>query len=411
MMGKCAWWSWLALAALAALVVVAGCGGSSGKAAGTEGGPCYGNQSCNAGLTCASNLCVRLSGSGGAGGGSQGSSGQGGSPATGQGGSSGATGTGGLVGTGGQAGTGAQGGAGGQAPTTYALHFGPLQVAAGFEDTQCVVVRLGNSAAIHVGQIHNQADASALQMIVYTSTETTERTTPFDCTPFSGVIQQSGMTPLTISENPDETLTFPSGVGIPLGANQMMRIELHYSNASATAVSVQATSTLTTMPDAAFQSAAGFLAVEDQDISIAPQGTFTLGPVFVPFPSTVTGGKFFAVTSEQHQWGTSAQLLSASSSGDPGTSIYTNTSWNAPPLTPLQPALTAAAGAGFNLLCNYHSLASGTVVDGQAASNEICLFVGYYYPSQGPQICLHTNQGGGSGINVCCPGGSSCGSL
>ncbi len=34
--------------------------GAVGKAPGTEGGPCYGNNTCNAGLTCASNLCVRL---------------------------------------------------------------------------------------------------------------------------------------------------------------------------------------------------------------------------------------------------------------------------------------------------------------------------------------------------------------
>jgi MYXO-CTERM domain-containing protein len=37
---------------------VAGSGGTGGKAAGTEGGPCYGNGTCNSGLTCLSQLCV-----------------------------------------------------------------------------------------------------------------------------------------------------------------------------------------------------------------------------------------------------------------------------------------------------------------------------------------------------------------
>ena len=35
-----------------------GCGGSLSPATGTEGGHCYGNETCNAGLACFSNLCV-----------------------------------------------------------------------------------------------------------------------------------------------------------------------------------------------------------------------------------------------------------------------------------------------------------------------------------------------------------------
>jgi hypothetical protein len=380
MRANCAWWSWLAIAALGVAVALAGCGGAG-------------------------------SGSGGHGGGSPaGTGGQAGTTATGTGGQAG---TGQSGAGGGQAGAGGLGGAGGQAPTSYAITFGPLQVGPGVEDTQCVVVRLGNSAAIHVGQVHNQAGPAAVQMILYTSTDTTEQPTPFRCTPFVGVYTQSGMTPLTISQNSDETLTFPAGVGIPLAANQMMRIELHFVNASTTdSVSIQATSTLTTIPDGSFQSAAAFLAVEDIDVSLSPGAAQTmLGPVFVPFPANVTGAKFFAATGEEHKWGTSAQLFSAASSFDPGTSIYLDTTWNTPPLTPLQPALTAAAGAGFNLLCTWHSLSPSFVTYGQASTDEICLFVAYYYPSQGPQVCVHTDKTG-TGIDVfCCPGDSTCASL
>src|SRR5450432_1250408 len=67
-------------------------GGSGGSAsashdagpdssASTEGGerqPCYPNGTCNSGLTCASQLCVRLSGAGGAGGASAGGTSAGG---------------------------------------------------------------------------------------------------------------------------------------------------------------------------------------------------------------------------------------------------------------------------------------------------------------------------------------------
>src|SRR6185503_15198673 len=142
MRANCAWWSWLAIAALGVAVALAGCGGAG-------------------------------SGSGGHGGGSPaGTGGQAGTTATGTGGQAG---TGQSGAGGGQAGAGGLGGAGGQAPTSYAITFGPLQVGPGVEDTQCVVVRLGNSAAIHVGQVHNQAGPAAVQMILYTSTDTTEQ--------------------------------------------------------------------------------------------------------------------------------------------------------------------------------------------------------------------------------------------
>jgi hypothetical protein len=98
-----------------------GTGASGSKPAGTEGGPCYANGTCNGGLTCASQLCVNLTGAGGGGpGGGSGSGGSGGGGgSTGAGGSGGATGVGaggnGVAGMGsGGTGTGTGGQAGGR---------------------------------------------------------------------------------------------------------------------------------------------------------------------------------------------------------------------------------------------------------------------------------------------------------
>lgn len=61
-----------------------GTGGSGGCAPGAETCPCYGNGTCNAGLACASNLCVKWSGTGGTNG--AGGTGAGGVPVGGSGG-------------------------------------------------------------------------------------------------------------------------------------------------------------------------------------------------------------------------------------------------------------------------------------------------------------------------------------
>jgi hypothetical protein len=95
---------------------------------------------------------------------------------------------------------------------------------------------------------------------------------------------------------------------------------------------------------------------------------------------------------------------------DPAARQDASASLAAPRLTPLPPVLTAVAGAGFNLLCTWHSLSTTFVTYGQASSDELCLFVAYDYPSQGPQICAHTDRSG-TGVDVCCPGDSACASL
>jgi hypothetical protein len=76
---------------------VGGAGGNDASAMGGEGQPCYPNDTCNAGLSCLSNLCVDAGSGGTAGaagaGGSAGSSG-----ASGTGGTAGAAGSGGAAG-------------------------------------------------------------------------------------------------------------------------------------------------------------------------------------------------------------------------------------------------------------------------------------------------------------------------
>ena len=76
------------LLAIGELASCSSSGGHSGTGAGGEGQACYPNGTCNAGLTCASHLCVRLPDAG-ASGGASGSSGTGGASGSGTGGSGG----------------------------------------------------------------------------------------------------------------------------------------------------------------------------------------------------------------------------------------------------------------------------------------------------------------------------------
>jgi len=93
---------WTLAGALVVATLAMGCG-SSGTTAGAEGGHCYPNSTCNAGLTCASTLCVRLDA--GPSGGASGAAGM-----TGAGGSTGIAGTTGAASVDGGTGTSAEAG-------------------------------------------------------------------------------------------------------------------------------------------------------------------------------------------------------------------------------------------------------------------------------------------------------------
>src|SRR4051812_10160245 len=72
---------------------------------------------------------------------------------------------------------------------SYTVKFGPVKVASGAEHTQCMTLRLGNPAAIHVGKIHNVLSEGSHHVIVYRTNDTVEQTVPYDCQPFAGTLK------------------------------------------------------------------------------------------------------------------------------------------------------------------------------------------------------------------------------
>jgi hypothetical protein len=300
---------------------------------------------------------------------------------------------------------------GSAAPPSYTVEFGPIQVAPGEENTQCIVKRLGNPAPIHVGQIHDVLGTSSHHMVLYKVDDTTEQLTPFACTAFTDTLNPAHGNPLIISQKKDDVLTLPQGVAFTLDANQMVRLEMHYINATAQTQTLTTSSTLTVLPDSEYRDDASFLFIGDLDISIPAKSSFTLGPVYYQVPPKFASSSFFAITGHEHQWGTNVQIWTASSASDPGTSVYQipNWSWSDPTLQKLDPPLVVPTGGGFKFQCDWFNKSANTVQFGESANNEMCFFWAYYYPSQGAEVCFHTQQGGG--LDGCCPGSPLCSRL
>src|SRR3954447_21189215 len=84
------------------------------------------------------------------------------------------------------------GGGGGTGPQSYTVTFGPIAIPAGTENTQCMVKRVGNTAPLHVGAIHNVLGSASHHMVVYLVKDTVEQATPFACRPFQDTISGNG---------------------------------------------------------------------------------------------------------------------------------------------------------------------------------------------------------------------------
>lgn len=327
------------------------------------------------------------------------------------GGSSESNGSGGAPGSGGAgagAGSGAGDAGGGPAGETYSVTMGPIDVQPGAENTQCVLARLGNDEEIRVGRIHNEL-ALSHHLIVYTSAETEEVLEPFDCEPFVDTLDPENGSPLMVSQKAEDTLQLPEGVGFVLEPNQMLRLELHYINASTEAQSITATSELTVLPDDQFQHEAGFLFIGNPDISIPPNSSSTLGPTFFPVPADYADVSFFAITGHTHQWGTDVRIDTADANGAVQDAVYApaDFDWEEPETVAHDPAFSLPTDGGFSFTCEWENMSNETVSFGESANQEMCFFWAYYYPNKGSRVCFHTDQVPG-GLDVCCPGNALC---
>ena len=296
----------------------------------------------------------------------------------------------------------------------YTLDWGPVTVHPSEENTQCIWLRLSNASAIKVHQIHNTLSDGSHHLIVYKDDmDTTEQTTPTPCQPFTGALNASGkIAPIMITQKKDDELSLPDGVGYDIPANQMIKIEMHYINASDGDLDVHATVEFYAADPATIHDAADLLFVGSPDITLPPNQMTTLHQFWtVPSYVDLSTSKIFAITGHEHRLGTDVEVSVADSSSGPMTSVYKPSPfvWSEPVTITHDPGFSIPAGGGLDFQCTWFNNTAGTVTFGESATNEMCFFWAYYYPSQGSKVCIHTaDPRAGGNFNACCPGDSLC---
>jgi hypothetical protein len=212
-----------------------------------------------------------------------------------------------------------------------------------------------------------------------------EQDDPVNSTPFAGLALGTDI-PIVFANTKQETWAFPAGIAIDLPANQMIKIEGHYINTTASDLQGTGNVTFDTVPAAtapAFQ-AANFNFFGTTKITIPPNSTYSTGPLF---QAGIAGTHFISVTTHQHRLGTGAQVW-LGNQGDMSDRVANDTDWSTPSWSLIAPQYDFDGTNGLNYQCDWTNTTDQTVGFGESALDEMCFVGGYYYPSQGMNLCL-----------------------
>jgi hypothetical protein len=270
-------------------------------------------------------------------------------------------------------------------PNDFTVAIGPIDVPAGVETTQCIVIPFGNTQDVVVNSIDVDLAPGSHHLIVY-ATNDAQQTDPVNCSPFTGVALGSDA-PLILANKEQATFTLPDGVAQEVPSGQRVKIEAHYINATASDLQGHGQVTFHTTPKASSPpyQPASFVFWGTTNINIPPSSSFSTGPIFQVGPA---GTHLALVTTHEHRLGTRAQVWASAQPGDMSTQIADDKDWSNPSWRPLQPTFDFNGTNGLTFQCDWFNGTTQTISFGESALDEMCFVGGYYYPSTKMSLCI-----------------------
>jgi hypothetical protein len=178
-------------------------------------------------------------------------------------------------------------------------------------------------------------------------------------------------------------MKMPDGVGLPLPTGTQVMLNMHFINPGTTPANPKVKLNLLYAQNVQYKAAAMVsfnIGINVPPATSAGPGTQTVsGSCSAP-----VGSKFFVMTSHTHKHATVTDVNYLS--GGQTTNIVHTTDWEHPDVALWGPPdfLTVKSGDSFTYSCSYANDSSSPVTVGEtAASNEMCMAIGYYFPAGG----------------------------
>jgi hypothetical protein len=260
----------------------------------------------------------------------------------------------------------------------FVLQSGQITIQPNSEAYYCYYKTIPGSAAIQVGAFQSwMSTGSSHHFITYEATSAgTPDGTVQPCQGVAGKWVYATSVPGQVIE-----LKMPDGVGLSMNAGTQLVLNMHFVNSGSAAVSPTLKLNVLFAKNVQYQ--AGTMISFNAGINVPPAGPNGPGTQTVRGTCTApAGSKFFAITSHTHKHATTTDVNYVS--GGQTQNVVHTTDWESPDvgLFYAPSFLETKAGDSFTYSCAYSNTTSQAVLVGEtAASNEMCMAIGYYFPA------------------------------
>ena len=272
----------------------------------------------------------------------------------------------------------------------------PVDLLPGEDLTYCYYFRTSNTADLAIKQWSSHMTAGSEFMIVYLTT--TDMQTPgslstIDC----GIASIVGPVWAYAAVTPDAQMTMPDNdgennpIGQPIRAGQSGFIQMHLMNTTAAPLRAHVELNAFAYRDGVQATSAGTFVALNRQVSLdsgSPTNptTATVGGNCDIRPDTSRIPKFFQVTTHTYK----QSVRTFVKDGD--AMLFNSTNWANPgSMNWGGPEFHTFASGKFTYQCEYKNPNNYSIMNGNVAkSDELCMAIGYYFPSAGGHFCLNS---------------------
>lgn len=168
----------------------------------------------------------------------------------------------------------------------------------------------------------------------------------------------------------------PPGTALKVPGNTVLLMNTHYINATPKAMATDARINLYTIPDAEVTQEAGILFLYNPFIRVPANGVGKARAVCpIHQDINLVNGQ-----SHMHKRGIKQDTFLLDGQGAVVDTLYTGSNWEDVPMVKNTPPKLLKAGSAIDYSCQYNNSEARNVMQGLSANDEMCMFIGLYYP-------------------------------
>jgi hypothetical protein len=196
-----------------------------------------------------------------------------------------------------------------------------------------------------------------------------------------------------IADGPPIVGELPEGVAFTVPPGTVLLMNTHYLNATDETLQTDARINLYTLKPSEVTTEAGILFWYNP-IIYAPSNANSSAREVCPIHKDI---QLVNAQSHMHKRGVGYAAQELDASGAAQGELYETTEWEMVTLRKFKPAKSLAAGQRIDFHCDYTNATDHTIIQGLSTADEMCMFIGLYYPrDRQTELCGLNDQWSGA---------------